>query len=371
MDKLHRERLKDIQEKREKVLSGGVNCIPSPFRSFREEFPGIEQGKYYLVSGNEKSAKSQITDFLFLLSPIIYAFNNPDKVRLKILYFSLEMAVQEKYDQLTCFWIYWHTGGRIRVDSSQLNSINKPLGEEVIELLKSEEYIRFFNFLEENVIFDEKSSNPFGIYKACREFAEQRGHYVYKTVKWRNEITGEYEDKKVIDHFEKDDKDEYWIAIVDHLSLLSSEKGMNLRESIGKFSSKDCVNLRNYYKFTIVNIQQQSAESQSNETFKLDRLTPHPGNLAENKSTKNDLNVMLGIFSPYRFKKSTWEKYNINLFQDNIRFLEVVLNRNGRTGGTCALYFDGAVNFFQELPSPSSPNIQVWVEKAKRAQGLC
>ena len=65
--------------------------------------------------------------------------------------------------------------------------------------------------------------------------------------------------------------------------------------------------LRNIYKFTVVNIQQQSATAQDNESFKLDRLAPSPANLAENKSTKNDLNVMLGIFSPYRFKKAQWE----------------------------------------------------------------
>jgi hypothetical protein len=43
--------LKSLEDRREKVLKGDINCIPLPFPRFREEFPGIEQGKYYLLSG--------------------------------------------------------------------------------------------------------------------------------------------------------------------------------------------------------------------------------------------------------------------------------------------------------------------------------
>ena len=55
-----------IDENRERALRGGINCIPSPFKDFRQDFPGIEQGKYYLVSGATKGGKSQIANFLFL-----------------------------------------------------------------------------------------------------------------------------------------------------------------------------------------------------------------------------------------------------------------------------------------------------------------
>ena len=45
-----RERLKEyLEARRNKVLSGEVNCIPTPFPRFSEQFPGIEQGKFYLL----------------------------------------------------------------------------------------------------------------------------------------------------------------------------------------------------------------------------------------------------------------------------------------------------------------------------------
>ena len=34
----------------------------------------------------------------------------------------------------------------------------------------------------------------------------------------------------------------------------------------------------------------------------------------------------------------------------NIRFLEIIGGREGGGGTVCPLYFDGAVNYFRELP---------------------
>lgn len=47
--------LDNLEERRQRVLNGEINCIPSPFKTFQQDFPGIEQGKYYCVSGGSKS----------------------------------------------------------------------------------------------------------------------------------------------------------------------------------------------------------------------------------------------------------------------------------------------------------------------------
>lgn len=43
-----------LVERRERILSGKINCIPWGFNRFEEANPGIEQGKYYLVTANSK-----------------------------------------------------------------------------------------------------------------------------------------------------------------------------------------------------------------------------------------------------------------------------------------------------------------------------
>ena len=41
----------------------------------------------------------------------------------------------------------------------------------------------------------------------------------------------------------------------------------------------------------------------------------------------------------------------------NIRFLEILGGREGGGGTVCPLYFDGATNYFKELPLPNDPEI--------------
>ena len=41
-----------LVERRDRILSGKINCIPFGLPSFEEELPGIEQGKYYNVTAN-------------------------------------------------------------------------------------------------------------------------------------------------------------------------------------------------------------------------------------------------------------------------------------------------------------------------------
>ena len=46
--------LKTLEERRERVLNGYVNCIPSPFKRFSNDFIGIEQSCFYVVSSFTK-----------------------------------------------------------------------------------------------------------------------------------------------------------------------------------------------------------------------------------------------------------------------------------------------------------------------------
>ena len=52
--KLYSRVYKDLVNRRNRVLSGKVNCIPWGFSRFEKELPGIEQGKYYLLTANSK-----------------------------------------------------------------------------------------------------------------------------------------------------------------------------------------------------------------------------------------------------------------------------------------------------------------------------
>lgn len=44
----------DLIERRDRILSGKINCLPWGLPRFENENPGIEQGKYYLITANSK-----------------------------------------------------------------------------------------------------------------------------------------------------------------------------------------------------------------------------------------------------------------------------------------------------------------------------
>lgn len=70
------------------------------------------------------------------------------------------------------------------------------------------------------------------------------------------------------------------------------------------------------------------------------------------------VNTLLGVFSPFKFELPEYLGYNVIELRDNLRILEVILNRGGSAGGIVGLFFDGAVCEFQELPQPNDPTIQ-------------
>ena len=100
-------------------------------------------------------------------------------------------------------------------------------------------------------------------------------------------------------------------------------------------------------------IQQQNAQQESVDNMKAGKLKPSMDGLGDCKLSGRDANVILGLFSPFRHEIKEYYGYDITFFKDNIRFLEILGGREGGGGTVCPLYFDGAVNYFKELPLSS------------------
>lgn len=250
-----------LEERRERVLSGKINCIPWGLPNFELDVPGIEQGKYYCVTGNQKSGKSQLANYLFLFNPIKFAIDNPGKVKLKIFYFTLEMSVEQIYQQYMSYLLYNLSKGAIRIAPKDLRSTsaNRPIPPQILDELKREEYLKHLSYLEEHVEFIDSISNPYGIYKIMRDYALNNGTQHKKKLEITDNKGVVRNTIEVDDYYEADNPEEYVICIVDHVSLITPEKGSDLRSSIVKLSSDYFVKLRNKYGYIPVLIQQQAA----------------------------------------------------------------------------------------------------------------
>ena len=92
---------------------------------------------------------------------------------------------------------------------------------------------------------------------------------------------------------------------------------------------------------------------ESVENKKANKLKPTLDGLGDSKLIGRDANVILGLFSPFRHEIPEYMGYDITKFKDRIRFLEIIGGREGGAGTICPLYFDGATNYFKELPKPN------------------
>lgn len=339
----------DLKKRRENIINGNINSIPSPFVRFRNDFVGIEQEQYIVVTAPTKIGKTQLASYLYVYVPLLYAYNNPDKCSVDILYFPMEETPERITQRFMCFILNYLSKGKVHISPRDLRSTDnsKPLPIEVLEMLDSEEYDRYLKFFEDHVHFYTEDYNPTGIYKKCRDYALSVGKVINKKV-----VYGNGDEHEIFDRYEPNDPNHYSIVLIDHCGLIDEEKGMTLKQSIDKLSEYLLKYLRNRYKFTCVNVQQQSFENEGLDAQKFGKIETSIAGLSDSKYTSRDGDIVLGLFSPYKFSLSNYMGYDITKFRNNIRFMTVLVNRNGDLGGTCPLFFDGAVCQFEELPRP-------------------
>lgn len=344
--------LQILKDRRDRILRGLINCLPFPFPRFRVWFPGIERARYYLVTANQKIGKSKFADKVFVYDPFFYFLENPQQGSVKVLYFTREMSKEDKMMEFYSHLLYRLSNKSIRISPVDLKSTraDKPVPQKVLDLLESEEYTRYIDSFANTVTFIDDIGNPTGVNKYCRAWAAEHGHFTYTTIKKKDPDTGREEEIEVIDQYIPDDPEQIVIIIFDNASNIIEESNLGKMGSIEKLS-KYFVTLRNQLGMSPVLIQHQMQAQEGTDNIKLKLMKPSASGLADCKSTIRDINTAFGLYSPFKFGEHSYEGYNIDMFRNNIRFMEIIDDRDNGAGGlVCPLYFDGAVGVFEELP---------------------
>ena len=283
----------------------------------------------------------------------MFCYYTKADINIKILYFPLEETPERILQRFISWLLYDYSKGEVRVSPKDLRSTTYALDQEILDIINMEEIQDIIDYFIAHVIFPEESANPTGIYKYCVKYAEEHGTVYTKTGKYRDDF-GNIQERQVFDRYEQDNPNEYRLIIIDTINLVDTERGLSLKQSMDKLSEYLAKYLRNRYNYSPVVIQQQAFDQEGNESFKLGRMRPSVAGLGDSKYTSRDSNIVLGLFAPFRFGLKEYEGYDIIKFKDNIRFLEMIVNRDGEMGGLCPLFFDGAVCSFNELPLPNN-----------------
>lgn len=358
---------REIVQNKENHAAGYFNCIPFMGLSRLERYlPGIEQDTYYLLTASSGVGKSKLARYLFIHNPYLFVKENPDTdIKLDVLYFSLEESKRKIILSEISKYLFTKYGLVISIKQLQSRGRYNTISEDVLEkIAEAEEHVNEYLSCVQVV---DNIRNPTGIYKYVRDFALTVGTYYDKddvalTPEEIEDVRlARGEAYKKISYYKKHNPKHYVIVLVDHLSLLETEKDADSGQSLTqwqamqKFSSKYCLHIRDKFGFIPVVVQQQAADKERVETnYKGDtieqKLEPSLDGLGDNKTTQRDANVVLGLFAPDRYRITEHDGYDVSFFRDRYRSMIILKDRDGTPNKKIPLFFNGAVDFFKELP---------------------
>lgn len=356
---LYDETIEKIETNRAIKESGKLLAIPfHRMPKLSTVLPGLRKDMYCIITSGTKESKSQFTDFMFVYQPIEYLYEHPEcGMDLHIKYFSLEMSKETKLVQAMSYRLFTEYG--IIISPLNLLSIFQgyTLDIEILDIIKSEPFKKFFEFFNSKVEIYDDIKSPTSIMVKCENYARKNGEVIYDKVTW-----DDGSEHKIIKDYVPNNPDLIVQVIVDHATLLS-EKGKTLYECIKMMSSDYAIKLKNKYKYAFTLIQQQSASATEQQFTNrgdtvLEKVKPSREGLTGNRDSGQDCTLMLGIFSPYKYKEESYEGWDLTRLRDYHREISVLLNRDGRSNITEQVFFNGACSFFKELPLDAQPDVK-------------
>lgn len=333
--------LKKIIQNYKSKKAGKPLTVKWDYKSLEDKIAGFMKHTYTIITGNTGSGKTKFTKHLLLSSIRKFKRDFP-KRNLKVLWFALEETKEYFYLSILSHLISERFGLEYSVPDllSYFNTDISPLLN--LDLTEVE------NTLEEiKSIFEcvDSEYNPFGIYKTVRNYMHTIGE---------DEFTISEDGTKRITGYKYNNPDDYVFIVIDHLTLVSSEKGKTDWENLKYFSTEYILNqMVKRLGCAVIVIQQQASETERIELWQgetiANKVKPTSNGLAIYKNTQQDATLILGIFNPARYNI---RKYNgIEILPDqSIRFIISLKDRYfGTEGLEKGFKFNGATNEFKEL----------------------
>lgn len=325
-------------------LKGENNGLSLGLPKLQEYVPGIQPGNIYLIGGETGSGKSMLAINNFVYNPYEDYINNyKEKMNLKIFVISCEMSKSALGIRAISRLLYNKFG--IIADTNYILSRgkNRISGDIYNKTLELKDY---FDKMNDHIeIFP--SMNPTGIRNTILRYVNENGKTFNKHVKTH--------DGKEIDVFDKyvPNKKQLILVLVDHISIVKSEKGFNKKEKIDKLFEYE-IALRDMFGVSFVNVQQLNRSMSSTDRFKLGSVEPQLSDFKDSGDSTDASNYVMAIFSPQRYEISPYRNYLINKkdggIGDRFRSIKLLKNREGSYDKILGTMFLGESGYIKELP---------------------
>ena len=159
---------------------------------------------------------------------------------------------------------------------------------------------------------------------------------------------GYYEDGK---YYPKNPK-MFLGVIIDHCTLIKATSGRSKKDEIDAIS-RDSVQIRNNTKIVSpIMIAQFNRDSSNQERMKQGLQDPSSNDFKDSGSLYEDGQVVIALFSPHKYKLSTYKKYNIKVLEQCFIGIFLLKSRFGTSDIMIPTGFYGDCSQYRELPRP-------------------
>ena len=299
---------------------------------------GYLPGVSFLIGGASGTGKTTFTLYRYVYCPLVAYLRGECQERdphWKM--FSLEMTRSQVYAKLVSMYIFDNYGVELRFKQIFSRGKDCVLSDEEYELLvKSSEFIKI---LDERLSFYEGSLTEAVYLKEVNE----------ELLKW-----GKFENGKYIPN----NPNMFLGIMIDHMTLVKASGGRTKKDEIDAIS-RDSVQIRNNTKIVSpIMISQFNRNANGQERMKQGLQDPSMEDYKDSGALLEDSQVAIGLFSPHKYKLSTYKKYNIKILEQCFIGVFILKSRFGSSDLMIPTGFYGDCSHYADLPKPE--NIFDW-----------
>ena len=295
---------------------------------------GYLPGTTYLIGAASGVGKSSFALYRFVYCPLIAYLNGDSQERDPYWkMFSLEMTRSQVYAKLVSMYIFDNYGEILRFKDIFSRGKDCILSDEHYELLRK--CTEFIKVLDQRLDFYEGSLTESIYLKETDEFIKK---------------FGSFEDNVYIPN----NPNQILGILVDHFSLVRASNGRTKKEEIDAIS-RDSVQIRNKTKIVSpIHIAQFNRDSSNQERMKQGIQDPAQNDFKDSGSIYDDSHIVIGLFSPHKYKLATYKKYNIKTLEQCFIGTFLLKSRFGTSDMMIPTGFYGDCSHFVDLPKPEN-----------------
>ena len=323
-------------------IEGKNTGIPMGFNRLNK-YIGIRKAMYYLIGGLTGSGKTSFIDDAFVLNPFDWYYENAvlnknTDIKLHIIYRSMERSRTYKLAKWLARKIFIDTGIEISVSKLLGWNIIKLNSEEVALVEKYEEYM---DEMEKVVEIIDGASNPVGIAKDIKEYAEKNGKII-EVDKYNREYV-------------PNDENLITLIIIDHIGLLKTTKAQPTKKAAIDKMSDELRYARDLYGFSAVVVSQFNRSIANPTRIKAGDVEPQLEDFKESANTQDDADVVIALMDPIRYKVEDPSGYDLEKLKDEFgakyfRSGRLIKNSYGEDDIRIGFAFMGSIGMFKEMP---------------------